>query len=341
MKKANYVDEVIISDFEFKQHKEENMIAIPFKYAAVTTLIISCTMQINTAAAAGLSISTKTSMTQGGNFTSSGYVYDPNFTLITVGHVGRNGKLGNVKSATIQGVNTAIKSRNGSLKLDKNIKNKPNETHIEHIKRSMGDMPEKTISMGTASPSEFKKLPQFNGRFVTTGLWMNSSSFCINCNFSFTTGMFIEGEVSNDLETTPNQELQSNPFKGFLDGMPEGECEGECEWGLKATLSAKMSVVNYSLKVKTENSFIHYKNTLSGRSRIKSRPDLNITGELKYNANKKLFEGVITDNRGISGKAMGRYFGPNHKEVAIVYSLGIANPESMQMGIMFGRKNNK
>lgn len=303
------------------------------------SIIIFGFTYLSTAHADGLSVSTKSTMTKGGNFTSSGYIYDANFKLRTNGKVGRNGQRGNVKSAMINGINTTLKPGVGTLTLKSNVKNEPNLTHIEHIGK-LGDVPEKTISMSTGTPANFKQLPNINGRFVVTGIWMNSNAFCMNCNFSFTTGMFMDGEVATigPSDTNDESSKEFSTFTGVLDGMPQGECDGECDWGLKATLSADMSIVDHSVTIKTSDSFIHYTKADSGKTRIEARPDLNMTGVLTYDEKRQLFEGKIKDGRGVSGKAMGRYFGPNREEIAIVYSLGNASPETMQMGVIFGSK---
>lgn len=285
----------------------------------------------------GLSVSVKSTMDKHGNFNTSGFHYDTNFQLITDGKVGRNGKVGNVKAAKITGVNTSLKGNIGSMTLDNQVQNKPDITHIEKINKNMGNVPQKTISMGTASPHEFKQLPQFKSRYAITGIWMNSSDFCMNCNFSFTTGMFIDGTISPSSDDSfKDKSKDTSTFIGALDGMPKGECEGECEWGLKASLKAVMSHVVFSIKINTTKSFIHYKNTRTGKTRVKPRPDLNISGTLTFDQEKNLFIGKIKDGSGVTGTAMGRYYGPEHDEIAIVYALGKAAPETMQMGVMFG-----
>lgn len=313
----------------------------PFSLANITSLLATLLLSfgaVNHAFAVsfpddGLSVSIKSIMDKHGNFNTSGYRYDTNFQLITDGKVGRNGKVGNVKAAKITGINTSLKVDIGSMTLDNQVQNEADITHIEKINKNMGNVPQKTISMGTASPNGFKQLPQFKSRYAITGLWMNSSDFCMNCNFSFTTGMFIDGIISPASDDSFKEKpKETSTFIGALDGMPQGECE----WGLKASLKAEMSHVDFSIKINTTKSFIHYKNTNTGKTRIKPRPDLNISGTLTFDVKQNMFKGKIKDGRGVTGTAMGRYYGPEHDEIAIVYSLGKATPETMQMGVMFG-----
>lgn len=310
--------------------KLSKIITCFFIYSATANIVIAGNLPDD-----GLSVSVKSTMDAQGNFKSSGYQYDPKFQLITNGKVGRNGKVGDVKSAKIMGVNTSLKQSPGSMLLTGNVKNVRDITHIERMSKGMGEIPQKTISMGTASPAEFKQLPTFKGQYTITGLWMNSSDFCMHCDFSFTTGMFVDGTVSPIAEK-PKQSQDLSTFTGALDGMPQGECDGECEWGLKASLKAEMSHVDLSITIQTTDSFIHYKNTQTGKAHIKPRPDLNISGHLSFDEKQNLFKGKIKDGRGVTGTAMGRYYGPSHDEVAIVYSLGKAEPENIQMGVMFG-----
>lgn len=285
----------------------------------------------------GLSVSMRISVSNMGKAQFDGFVFDPNFQIKTKGFVGRDGKKGNVALARLAGINVTT-SGNGTLTLSKNIENEVDRTHIESLDKRTGVV-NQTISFGSASPAEFPQVHPYKGLYGTTGLWMNQKGGCSDCMIAVSTGMFIDGAPTavnksiRTLESTKGIEIFPT-FKGALDGMPPGDCDadGECEWGLKATVTTEPDI-HKGIQLKTNNTFIHYHH--QGTTKITPRPDLNITGTLTFDSERNLFTGKIKDGRGVTGTAMGRYYGPAHNEIGIVYALGSPTEASTEMGSIY------
>lgn len=286
----------------------------------------------------GLSASMSMSIFTNGKSSYTGFTFNPKFHLKTQGSVGRNGKRGNVSAATISGINTTLSGR-GVLTLTNTIENETNFTHIEQFDEK-NDKYDRNISFGTASPSEFAQVHQYRSVYGTSGSWSNYLS-CMNC-VTAVVGVFIEGSPTpayvemKALRETKGVEIFPT-FKGALSGIPNTDCEfeGECEWGLKANFITKPAI-GKTLKFKTTGSFIHYEVKEKGLKKIEARPDLNMTGVLTFDEETNLFKGKVTDGRGVSGTAMGRYYGPKHNEVGIVYSLDKPSEKGAEMGTIYG-----
>jgi len=286
----------------------------------------------------GLSVSMLISVSNTGQPKFSGFTFDPDFRFHTKGFVGRKGKVGNVALVSLEGINVTPSGK-GPFTLANNIKNKVDETHIESFDKQTG-IEDQIISFGTASPAAFPQVFQFKSEYGTSGLWMNQKGKCANCLMAVSTGMFVDGgpltAANKDIRTLENSKGSPIPpvFKGALDGMPPGDCEGdgECEWGLKATLVAAPDI-HKSITLRTSNSFIHY--NAQGKHKTIPRPDLNLTGTLTFDKARNLFTGVIKDARGMTGTAMGQYYGPAHNEIGIVYALGSPTEDSTEMGSIY------
>ncbi|WP_432474561.1 transferrin-binding protein-like solute binding protein [Amphritea sp. HPY] len=69
---------------------------------------------------------------------------------------------------------------------------------------------------------------------------------------------------------------------------------------------------------------------------ITSRDDLNLTGNLFYNAGSNQFTGTLTNNGSLSGTATGRFYGSNAEEIGGTFDLNGSGLESMLGG--FGAK---
>jgi len=296
---------------------------------------------------AGVSVSARFSEDGQGGVAIDGYTIDPDFTLTTVGAVGRNGTTGNVSKVTTTGLNTALDGNTRTLTHGSNgevIENQANAVSGYNDSGLLDLFQTKRIEMvtqvadpvvpGNISGSAGKP---FQASYLTMGGWLNCSPLCQQPS---TMGFFVFGDA-----TQPNNipAIGRATYNGLASGSPfdqdyEMYAGGSSSyiWGSSANMKAEANFFLRTIDFSTSDTVVTVTSTHTNLTNVVPTPQLNITGTLSYSGSVNLFSGAVADAGGRTGTATGRFYGPAAEEIGGVYNLGA--PESGHTGVFAGIK---
>ncbi len=295
---------------------------------------------------AGVSVSSLASSDGQGNISVSGPTIDPEFSLSTIGSVGKLGTTGNVAKITISGINTAVAGNSLTLTHGSGgeaIDNGPSYTDAYNDSGLPEDFRTKSIYVSTvatdpATPNTTvgsAALP-YQASYLTFGGWTDSNSAF---EPPVGVGFFVFGDA-----TQPNNipSIGTATYTGFSSGIAndqdyESFSGGSSqEWGSSANMTAVANFFTRSIDFSTTETVVPVTNLDTNVTNVVQTPQLDMTGTLTYTANVNLFSGSVTDAGGRSGTATGRFYGPAAEEVGGVYSLGTT--ENGHTGVFAGKK---
>jgi hypothetical protein len=295
---------------------------------------------------AGVSVSSAAESDSQGNVSVDDYTIDSDFTLATVGTIGRYGTTGNVTKVTTTGINTAIGGSTQTITHgsgDEVIENGADYVMAFSDSEAPEWLRSKVMSFATSSaeptaPGDISgsSASPYQASYLTFGGWSNCSPLC---QPSVSAGIFVFGDA-----TQPNNipSIGKATYSGFARGLAnDQEYEqfaggSSQEWYSQANMKAEANFSTRTIELSTTGTVVPVTNMDTNVTNVVSTPQLDMAGTLSYTSSVNLFSGTVADAGGRSGTATGRFYGPAADEIGGVYALG--TPDNGHIGFFVGRK---
>jgi len=295
---------------------------------------------------AGVSVSSAAELDNQGNVSVDGHTIDPDFSLATVGTIGRYGTTGNVTKVTTTGINTAIGGNTQTITHGSGgevIENSADFVTAFNDSGSPEWLRTKVMGFATsladpATPGDISgssALP-YQASYLTFGAWSNCSPLC---QPPVTVGFFVFGDA-----TQPNNipSVGTATYSGFARGLAnDQEYEhfaggSSQEWHSQANMKAETNFFTRTIEFSTTGTVVPVTNADTNVTNVVSTPQLDMAGTLSYTSSVNLFSGTVTDAGGRAGTATGRFYGRAAEEIGGVYSIGA--PDNGHVGVFVGSK---